>query len=99
MADELALRVGGLEAVVEQIAATQARQQELMERVVRLEERQGNHASTLARLENEVRDATKGVSVASPWLSVLQTTGKAFLGAIGTAIAAYVAVRFGLPKG
>lgn len=99
MAEDLAARVGGLEAVVRQIAATQARQQELMERVVRLEERQGNHASTLARLESEVRDAAKGVSVASPWLSVLQTVGKAVLGALGASIAAYVAVRFGLPKG
>lgn len=99
MAEDLALRVGGLEAVVEQIAATQARQQELMERVVRLEERQTTQASTLARLETEVRDAAKGVGAASPWLAVARHGGGAFVAAIATAIATYVAVRFGLPRG
>ena len=99
MAEDLAARVGALEALVEQIATTQVRQVDLLERMVRVEERQNSVTTTVARLESEVRENARGVGAASPWLSVARTFGTSFMGAIATACAAYVAVRFGLPKG
>lgn len=96
MADDLALRVGGLEAVVRQLSDTMARQTELLERVVRLEERSSAMSDTVAELKAEVSEAAKGVTAAGPWVSVAQKGGLAIVTALGTAVAAWVAVKFGL---
>lgn len=95
----LALRVGGLEAVVKQIANTQAHQTALLERVVRLEERQAGQADTLARLEADVAENAKGVTAAGPWVNFAQKAGGGLVAALATSVAAFVAVKFGLPGG
>ncbi|MBC7953133.1 MAG: hypothetical protein H7Z12_15105 [Rhodospirillaceae bacterium] len=99
MADDLALRVGGLETLVKQMAATQARTLDVLERVVRLEERQSNVVTTVARLEEEVRENAKGVVAGTPWLNVLNKAGGSIVTALATSVATFIAVKFGLPGG
>ncbi len=99
MSDEastLAGRVGSLEAVVKQIAATQAQQVQLLERVVRLEEKHKAQTATIDQLRADVRVAAHGVAAASPWVAALSRAGGGFLTALAPSVAAYVAVRFGL---
>jgi hypothetical protein len=94
--DTLTGRVGSLEAVVAQIAATQAQQVQLLERVVRLEEKHKAQTATIDQLRADVRTAISGVAAASPWVAALTRAGGGFLTAMATSVAAFVAVRFGL---
>lgn len=96
MADDLTARVGNLEWVVKQIAKTQETQAALLERVVRLEERQAGQADAMARLEADVAENAKGVEAAGPWVNFARNAGGHVVAGLGSAIAAYVAVRFGL---
>lgn len=99
MVDDLALRVGGLEKVVEQLTTNQSRQLDLLERVVRLEERHGKHSAALAKLEADVRENAKGVTDAAPWVELTRSlSGHVATVAVGL-IGAYLAYRFGLQAG
>lgn len=84
---------------MKQIGDTQSQMASVLTRVVVLEERATTVRDRLATLESAVNDNAKGVAAVSPWLSVARMLGSAVIAALGTSIAAYVAIRFGLPKG